>query len=216
MSAPAHEEWRTPLSEAAEWHLLSTLLSRPSGDWAARVGPLAGEVRDPALAQAARLSLDEADEGAYMTLLGPGGDVSPREAGHREVSDPGRVLAHLAGCYEAFAWTATGEEPPDHVATETAFVAYLKLKQAHALRAGDVRAAEVCAEATRMLLDHHLSTFAEPLARALEAAGASYLASAGAALAARVGPRPEPAEGGWVPSGLDGPGCPCPLEENES
>ena len=192
------------LKEAAEWRLLGALFDRPTRTWRDVVRGLAAECDDRQLTALATSSL-EATEGAYLRALGPGGLASPREIAYSATRDPGHVLAQLTAFYEAFAYRPPTDEPPDHVAVETGFVAYLRLKEAFALATGDDDHAQVTSAAASAFVESHLSTFAQPLAARLEGRCDDYLARAAAALLARTGPRRADAEGGWVPAGLDGP-----------
>jgi len=209
VTSPMGWPGRAALREAAEWHVLSLLLARPTAAWREALSAVAGEVEDEAIRAAALEALDEATEGDYLAFLGPGGAISPREVGYREAADPGRLLAELRACYEAFAWRARLEEAPDHVAVECAFVAYLKLKEAAALVEQDVEAAEVTRAATSAVVETHLATIAETLVAQLRDQDAGYLVSAAEALLGRTGPRPKQTEGGWVPEGLDGCAFDC-------
>jgi len=163
-------------------------------------------VRDATLVQAARAAAG-ASEGGYLALLGPGGAVSPREAGHRETTDPARVLAEIRAYHEAFGFAPAGEDPPDHVAMEVEFVGYLRLKEAFALASGDAESAAIAAEAGKTFVERHLASCAEPIAHGLDAVSEGHLALAAKALLARVGPRPAKVEGAWVPQGLATTGC---------
>jgi nitrate reductase assembly molybdenum cofactor insertion protein NarJ len=176
------------IAEAARWRLLGLLLERPRSGWRADVAAIAREVGDPVLTAASRLAVT-ADEGEYLALLGSGGTTSPREAAHGGLRDPGRVLAELAAHYDAFGYAPSAEDPPDHVAVEVGFVAYLHLKEALALSCGDDEAATTTRAARAAFLDRHLAPVAAALARAL-GGGRSYLAAVAAALAARVPPAP--------------------------
>lgn len=195
------------LDAAARWRLLGLLFERPSPGWADEVRALAAEVRHPALAVAADLA-GSASEGPYLRLLGPGGAASPREAGHAGFADPGWILADLARHYEAFGFAPRVEDPLDHVAVETAFVAYLHLKEAAAAAAGDGEAAQRTARVREAFTATHLATIATPLARRLAAVDGSHLAAAAAVLASWVPAREVPPAAPGDP--LDG-GCgACP------
>lgn len=174
------------LREAAAWRLLGLLLERPRGGWRAEVDSLAAELASEDLRAAARKARD--DEAIYLALLGPGGPASPREVAYRGRHDPGAILADLRGFYEAFAYRPGGEDPPDHVATEAGFVAYLHLKIAYARAAGEDTAAAIAADALERFLEAHLRYYAEPFAVKLRAVEDGAIAAAAAALAARVGP----------------------------
>jgi len=54
--------------------------------------------------------VSEASEAAYLRIFGPGGRVSPREAGHAGFRDPGWI-ADLARCYGAFGYASRAEDP---------------------------------------------------------------------------------------------------------
>jgi nitrate reductase assembly molybdenum cofactor insertion protein NarJ len=191
------------LREAAEWRLIALLLERPTSAWRATRAALAAECADRDLAAVAAAAAD-ATEGGYLRTLGPGGVASPREIAHSVTRDPGHVLGELSAFYGAFAYRPPSEEPPDHVSVEAGFVAYLKVKEAFAITAGDDTRARLTSEAAASFVEQHLSTFAQPLADRLALATDGYLCDAAAALARRTGPRRADAEGGWTPEGLDG------------
>jgi hypothetical protein len=133
------------LARAARWRVLSMLLERPRAGWSDDLRRQAEELGDAQLSGLARRAA-QASEGRYLALLGPGGAVSPREAGYRGMVDPGRTLTSLAATYAAFAYRPELSEPADHVAIETGFLAYLHLKEAYALSRGDARDTEVTRE----------------------------------------------------------------------
>jgi hypothetical protein len=179
------------LEQAARWHLLGRLFERPHGSWWADVGALRESCGDQGLlaaAHEARLAL----EGDYLAALGPGGLVSPREVAHRPLADPGALLAELQAIYAAFAYVPAtlADEPPDHVAVEAAFVAFLRLKQAYAQARGDADRAELCARAAAQFENDHLRVLSGPLARRL-ADGPRHLALAAQALRDRLGTLPD-------------------------
>lgn len=176
------------LRKAAEWRMIGLLLEHPGRNWREEVGALASQVTDPALACAVRAALDEADEGKYLAALGPGGAASPREVAYAGLLEPGKVLADVAAFYSAFEYRPKLADPPDHVAVEVGFIAYLRLKEAYARSRGMASEAGIAAAAAEAFLADHLSAIAEPFAERLEAAGNTALALAGRALLARVGP----------------------------
>lgn len=198
---------RDLLREAHAWRLLALLLERPRAGWREEVASLAEGVADEPLAEAARAAAS-ASEGDYLALLGPGGAVSPREAGHRETADPAHVMSEICAYHEAFGFRPASEDPPDHVAVEAAFVGYLRLKEAFALAQGDAGAGEIAAEAARTFVERHLASCAEPIAGGLAARSEGAFALAAKALLARVGPRPANLEGAWAPQGLARVACP--------
>ena len=143
---------------------------------------------DEQLEKAAAAMADEASEGLYHTTFGPGGPAAPREVSHREYVTPGQSLSELAAFYDAFAFCPSTNEPPDHVAVEADFIAYLRLKEAYALSRGDHAQADITAAAAQRFVEDHLSSIAEPLAKSLASSGITYLQLAADALLARVGP----------------------------
>ncbi|MDX2045109.1 MAG: molecular chaperone TorD family protein [Acidobacteriota bacterium] len=177
------------LREAAEWRLLSLLFECPSLAWREQVQALAAEVADADLKAAANVAQREAGEGLYHSIFGPGGPAPGREISYRDWTQPGYLLSELTSYYDAFAYQSKIVEAPDHISVETGFVAYLKLKEAYAEAINDTEHAAVTREAAGQFINEHLSTMTEPLARSLEHSGVEYLALAGKALLARVGPK---------------------------
>jgi len=194
MSAIAASEIREPrvrelLREATEWRLLGLLFERPREGWWQEVETLSREVADPEITPAADAAREEATEGPYLALVGPGGPVSLREVAYRGMEDPGRIIADLSGFYDAFAFQPETEEAPDHLAVEAGFLGYLCLKEAYAWARGIEDEAEIAAQAAARFREEHLSTLAWPVAERLEIADVRYLSLAAAALARRSGPR---------------------------
>jgi hypothetical protein len=172
------------MTEAARWHLFARLFERPIPGWHGEVHALATEMTDPILRAVAEQAT-ALDEGGYLASLGPGGRVSPREAGHCGWRDPGWVLSDLARYYEAFGYRPRGEDPLDHVAVEVGFVAYLHLKEALALANEDDEGASVTREARDAFVREHLATLVVSLSRRLTVED-GHLAAAMDLLAARV------------------------------
>ena len=180
------------LREAAEWRLLSLLFECPSPDWREQINELAAEVSDTDLKAAANVAREEASEGLYHSIFGPGGPAPGREISYRNWTQPGYLLSELTSYYDAFAYhpdQAAIVEAPDHVSVETGFLAYLKLKEAYAEAISDDEHAAVTREAAQQFIHEHLSTMTEPLTASLEHSGVEYLALAGKALLVRVGPK---------------------------
>ena len=181
------------MMEAAEWRVLSRLFECPADGWDTDIRQLGREVGAEDVRGSAAAALREAPTaGQYYSLFGPGGPAPPREASYRESLELGSLISELAGYYEAFGYTPGDREPPDHVAVETSFVAYLKLKEAYALATGDEDHAALTAATSVRFRADHLASIAAPLARILEAAPFDYLARASRALASRAG-KPAPA-----------------------
>jgi TorA maturation chaperone TorD len=176
--------------EAAEWRLLSLLFECPTPDWRKQVSGLMKDVADEKLRRAAQDALEEASEGLFHHTFGPGGPAPPREATYHQTVQLGYLMSELQAYYNAFAFQPETSEPPDHIAVETAFIAYLKLKEAYALACGSEEQAATAAESARHFICEHLANVAQPFASHLEGSEISYLAGAGAALVRRVGPPP--------------------------
>jgi TorA maturation chaperone TorD len=177
------------LGDATTWRLLGLFFERPREGWRKEVELLRRKIADPAIEAAADAAQEDAKEGLYLALLGPGGPVSAREVAYRGMEDPGRILADIRAFYEAFAFQPETEEAPDHLSVEAGFLGYLCLKEAYARARGNDQEAEVSAQAAHRFRESHLSTFVWPVADRLEAAGLRYLSLAASALAHRTGPR---------------------------
>jgi nitrate reductase assembly molybdenum cofactor insertion protein NarJ len=175
------------LREAANWRLLSTLFSRPREGWRRELASAGGETSDLLIESACAAALNEASEGSYHSIFGPGGPAAPREASYRTTLQLGYVLSALEAFYNAFGYSPNAEETPDHVSVETDFVAYLFVKEALARSQESFDEAETAAEARASFLEAHLSYMAEPLHRSLTHSGVRYLETAAAALLARLG-----------------------------
>jgi len=188
------EKARRYLREAAEWHLLAMLFARPAEGWSERVCLVGKQVDRVELRELARRASTEAEEGAYLAVLGPGGVASPRAAGWCGAADPARLLADLRAAYHAFAYENRADEPPDHVTVMADFVAFLLLKEAYARSREDVEQARMSAEGAAWVRPR-VATVAHALAARLErASAAAYLAEAAQALAHRAGPAPSGAD----------------------
>ena len=187
-NTPLNEREFQLAHETAEWRLIAVLLECPSDSWRTQVRALAKEVGDPELKAAAESAQQEADEGLFHYTFGPGGPAPAREATYHLTVELGYLMSELQSFYNAFAFHPRTEEAPDHVAVETGFVAYLKLKELYALRCGDQGRATTAAEAVKLFITDHLSNVAEPLCGRLRDSGIDYLSRAASALAIRVGP----------------------------
>jgi len=190
------------LRDAAGWRLLALLFECPRGDWHRQVEALATETDDRDLREAAGNASAQASEGLYHAVFGPGGPVSPREVTDRGGVQLGYLLSELGAYYAAFAFHPRTDEPYDHVSVEASFMGYLRMKQAFALASGDHDAAAITEDAAAGFRAEHLSAMAARIADGLQGGTIPYLAAAGRALLARVGPPPRvPLR--LVPSGDD-------------
>jgi len=191
MIAAEHDTRITALlKEAAEWHVLGRLLECPSPSWNDDLARLSREIPTEALKAAAAHARVEGSEGLYHSVFGPGGPAPPREVSYHRSVELGNLMSEIESHYDAFAYRPNVNEPPDHVAVETGFVAYLRLKEAFAFANGDDQAAEVARLAAMRFTSEHLAQFAGRLAELLGGSGVDYLAEASSLLAARVGPKP--------------------------
>jgi len=178
--------------EASEWRLLSMLFECPSDLWRLQILRLAAEVADPDLKSAVEEAQQEADEGLFHHAFGPGGPAPVREATYHLTVELGYLMSELQAYYNAFAFQPRSAEAPDHVSVETAFIAYLKLKELYALRCKEEGLAATAAESAQRFLQEHLSNIAQPLCERLQDSGITYLAKTAVALARRVGPPSSP------------------------
>ena len=180
------------LAEASAWRLLGLLFERPRDGWRQDVEALSRVVADSTLRSAAAAAQEEASEGLYLALLGPGGPVSPREVTYRGMEEPGHILADIRAFHDAFSFQPETEEAPDHLSVEAGFLGYLCLKEAYARVRGNEEEAEIAAKAAAHFREAHLSAFAWPVAERLETTNVRYLSLAATALAHRSGPRRDP------------------------
>jgi nitrate reductase assembly molybdenum cofactor insertion protein NarJ len=175
------------LSAAAEWRLISLLFECPVGDWKEQVKNLADEIADTQLKTAAEFAKIEASEGLYHSIFGPGGPAPAREVTYRSWVQPGYLLSELSVYYKAFSYQPKTEETPDHIAVETGFIAYLRLKEAFAKERDDKNNAQITADAAKKFIEEHLAKMTEQITKSLSSSGIEYLALTSAALLKRVG-----------------------------
>lgn len=180
---------RRALAQAADFRLIALLFRRPTAAVRTEAAALAAESRDAALRDV-HARLRELDEPAHAHLFGPGGPVSPRQAAYIGRADPAQALHQLRAAYDAFGYRFAPDEPPDHVAVEADFAAYLCFKEAYALARGDAEAADVAAAARARLLGEHLSVVASGIAARTSGTPIEGLADLARALSARAGKPP--------------------------
>ncbi len=179
------------LDRAAEWRLLSQILSYPGDGWARRVELLLECIRDPGLAKLARTALKESSPGLWLSLFGPAGPVRARAVAWDGGLQPGYLLAGLSAFYEAFAYEPPADEAPDQLAVLLDFAAWLELKIAYAVVQHDTEAAERARRALETFLARFVAPAAWPVFRQLERAGPPFFAAAARLAAERSGPEPE-------------------------
>lgn len=176
------------LRDAAEWRLISLLFDCPKGDWFRQVDELGRQVTDKKLKKAAKAAGKEASEGLFHSIFGPGGPAPGREVSYRSWVEPGYMLSELSAFYSAFSYHAGSGEVPDHIAVETGFIAYLRLKELYARENGDDESAAITAEAASRFTAEHITKYPQKLKKLLAASGLEYLQLAGEVLFERVGP----------------------------
>lgn len=175
------------LEDAAEWRLLSLLFDCPDQEKLEQIDSLGRAVTDKKLKRAAKVARKQASEGLFHSIFGPGGPAPGREVSYRGWVQPGYMLSELSSFYDAFSYKPKTDEVPDHVAVETGFIAYLRLKEAYALECSDAENAAITADASKTFIDEHLSKYAEQMSKILSNSGIEYLSLAGKALFKRVG-----------------------------
>lgn len=175
--------------EAAEWRMISLLFECPNETWRAQVEALVPEVEDPELKSAARDALREAGEGLFHHTFGPGGPAPVREASYYQSVELGYMMSEIQAYYAMFGFAPVTAEPADHISVETAFISYLRLKEAYALACKNAEHAATAAESAGRFIEDHISRIAAPLAGHLANSGIAYLTQAGAALARRAQPK---------------------------
>lgn len=99
-------------------------------------------------------------------------DCSPYETsyGMSHVFEQTWVLADVSGFYKAFGVepSESGHERADHLSMELEFMAYLALKEAHALKTGRTEQAQLCLDAQKKFLQEHLGRWAGAFAGSLK------------------------------------------------
>lgn len=179
------------LKEAAEWSLMGLLLQCPSEQWLETIVERGTEMRDQQLRNCVKAAIQQANEGLYHSIFGPGGPAPAREVSCHETMQLGYLLSELSAYYDAFAFDPGNDEPADHISVELRFMSYLRLKQVYALASGDQERAAITAQAADNFRNEHLRMMAEPLATALANSEIPYLAGVSAAMLERTGPRPQ-------------------------
>jgi nitrate reductase assembly molybdenum cofactor insertion protein NarJ len=178
------------LHEAAGWRLLALLFSYPDDDWRADLSALLPSLADDGLRAIGEAAVEYSTAGMHSALFGPAGSVPVREAAHRGGVQLGYLMAEVAAYYDAFAFAPRTPEAGDHLSVQLDFLAFLRLKQAHAICAGSGDQEQVAAEAAATFLKEHIAVQAEPVLRALENFGPDFLIEAGRRIVDRAGPAP--------------------------
>lgn len=170
------------MREAEDWRLVSLLLTCPCPGWKTELQFLGEECTAEDLKQAVTNALNEADEGLYHSIFGPGGPAPPREVSYQHWAQPGLLLSEVTSYYQAFSFQPKEGEVLDHIAVEAGFIGFLRLKEAYARASELMEQAALTAEAARSFLTDHLAVIARPLAKNLAGSGVAYLETTAQAL----------------------------------
>lgn len=181
------------LAEAAEWRLCGLLFEYPTDAWRVQLTALLPDLHDPQLRQCAEAALEHHSPGLHIALFGPAGTVPVREVKWQGGVQFGYLMSELQAYYDAFSYTPSAEEVPDHLAIQLGFLSYLKLKQAVALAASAADQAQIAAEAAAQFLKDHIAVSAEPVSKLLENFAPDYLNDAGRRILSLAGPSPRSA-----------------------
>ncbi len=181
-------EVRNLLNEAAQWHVLELLFQCPSAEWRRRILELRPECKHEQLTLAIDIALEIASEGAYHSIMGPGGPAPAREASYIDTMQLGYLMSELNAIYDAFGFHPETFEIVDHVSVQAGFMGFLRLKEAFALSAQQDEQAALVRDCAAEFLRGHISHIGEPLCAALEACGYDYLVLAGKVLLSLTGP----------------------------
>ncbi len=201
------------LREAAEWRVLELLFQCPSPEWRDRITELRPDCGDADLALAIDIALEIGTEGAYHSIMGPGGPAPAREASYIDTMQLGYLMSELNAIYDAFGFHPETFEIADHVSVQAGFMGFLRLKQAFAEAAKQDEQAVLVRDCAAAFLRDHLSHIGQPMSAALEACGYDYLVLTGKALLRRTGPAEKRVfeilnqeSEGWAEEGVEGCG----------
>lgn len=190
MKVVVRQEVKDLLLESAGWRLLGLLFEYPTALWRRSLTALLPDLGGGELASLAEDALRYQTEGLHIALFGPSGSVPVREVAYQGGVQSGYLVSELAAYYNAFGYAPAAEEPPDHIAIELGFLAYLKMKEALAIACGDPDQASLAADAAIAFRKDHLAVMIEPIANLLPCFAPDYLSSAGEILSQRIGPAP--------------------------
>jgi nitrate reductase assembly molybdenum cofactor insertion protein NarJ len=209
-SAPAPSpELLQHLDRAAEWRLLSQILSYPGSGWKQRVEMLLECIRNEPFSALGRAALQQSSPELWMRLFGPAGCVHARAVTWEGGLQPGYLLAALSAFYEAFGYETPADAAPDQLPVLLDFIAWLELKLAYACVRQDSEAVEVTARALETFLGRYVTPAAWPVFRQLESVGPDFFCEAARLAAERAGPEPEARA--WTPDAWPGG---APLEDD--
>lgn len=181
------------LRDASQWRLFGLLFEYPTKAWRENLEALLPSLHSQELKAIAQATLEQSSEGLHIALFGPAGTVPVREVTYQGGVQFGYLMAEMSAYYEAFGYQPQVDEAEDHLAIQLGFLAFLKLKQAHALLNGQSEAARLTADAFMSFLREHVAVQAEPVLKALENFAPAYLADAGRLILAQAGPSPRSA-----------------------
>lgn len=190
------EQVQALLQQAAALRLAALALGPPRPGRDREMQALALEVSPHLRREAAALAGFDlaAADAAHHRLLGSSGAVSGCESAYPGVfsADKGTLLADISAFYQAFGFQPGEElpEPPDHIAVQLAYLAFLSIKEAFAHHRGDREKAEICARAFGDFNQAHLGRWGAALSERLAQRQDSELPLAGVRLALQILPPP--------------------------
>lgn len=176
--------------QSVEWRLFSLLFEYPTSQWRDSLTALLGSLSRPDLRTIAEAALRQSSPGLITVLFGPAGSVPVGAARYQGGLQFGYLTSELAAYYDAFGYPPQVEAAPDHLAVQLGLLAYLRLKQAHALAQDDPERTRIAADAADEFLPQHIAAQAEPVLQGLETSGTDYLIDAVQLILAHVGRAP--------------------------
>jgi nitrate reductase assembly molybdenum cofactor insertion protein NarJ len=150
------------LCKATTWRLLGLLWERPRPHWCEEIRQIASEIKQPLFSRITEIA-QQTSEGTYLAIFGPGGQITPRQVSYCGIQDPGRNISELLAFYQAFLFTPSTEDPPDHIAVEVSFISYLLLKEAYALAQNANDDVQITRQARKSFVSLHLLPFVSSL-----------------------------------------------------
>jgi nitrate reductase assembly molybdenum cofactor insertion protein NarJ len=183
---------RQCLEQASFWRAISLLFRSPDATILADLRQLVPCLDETLRGDVTRFIHDLSESGMeelHFRLLGAAATCPICESDYTPscLGAKGGPIGDIAAFYKAFAFDPAAElrESPDHFCIETSFLAWLHMKEAYALSAGNHDAADTCRAARDTFMIEHFGPFLDSLAaRLAEVAGDSVYAHM--AVAARL------------------------------
>lgn len=157
------------LLRADLWRIASFCFERPTQDRLEALHSLLGEIMNvfnesettlSTVLKNLREDIEQADlhawEKEYHALFTTQVVVSPFEGAYHR-TERGAIIGDIAGFYKAFGLQATAHDgPPDALKNELAFMSWLSLKEAYAIRKDMTEELEVTLSAEKKFLEDHV------------------------------------------------------------